>query len=302
MIRLEGRRVCLITGASTGIGLATAKKMLEDGCFVILTARESSLNRFNGLGFLRDPSTHWIRPLDVTSAVQRRELIDEISRTLGRLDILINNAGVLYRTPIECASELECNEQMQVNFHAPLEIIKVAMPLMRAQGGGHIINMSSAAGFFAVPTMGLYAASKFALEGASEALQHELRPWKIHLTLVEPGFVSSPADPRLGAEFNAAERWRGLDDYRLQNSTVNALVEWAVHLTTATPEKVAVAISQVARMRRPPLRTRVTLDAQVFHFLKCFLPERVFDGLVGVCLRVMSRPAASAAGTSAPQL
>src|SRR5690349_2442068 len=109
MTELAGKRVALITGASTGIGLATAKKMLEKGMFVVLTARESSLNRFNQAEFLRhDSSSHWLRPLDVTNAIQRRELVAEIDHRLGRLDVLVNNAGVIYRTPLEYAYDFEC--------------------------------------------------------------------------------------------------------------------------------------------------------------------------------------------------
>src|SRR6185437_16007353 len=143
----------------------------------ILTARETSLHRFDNIKFLKDhPDSFWIRPLDVTRPLDRRTLVDEIDKRLGRLDVLINNAGVIYRTPLEYAYEFESKDQMMVNFHAPLELAKICLPVMRKQGGGHIVNISSAAGFFSVPTMGLYAASKHALEGASEALSHELRP------------------------------------------------------------------------------------------------------------------------------
>ncbi|MGZ3722808.1 MAG: SDR family oxidoreductase [Bdellovibrionales bacterium] len=104
---VEARPVALITGASTGIGLATAEKLLAHGMFVILTARESSLHRFDKIEFLKDPSRFWVRPLDVTRPYDRRQLVDEIEKKLGRLDILINNAGVIYRTPLEYAYEFE---------------------------------------------------------------------------------------------------------------------------------------------------------------------------------------------------
>jgi NAD(P)-dependent dehydrogenase (short-subunit alcohol dehydrogenase family) len=289
MVNLEGRRVVLITGASTVVGLATARRMLEDGLFVILTARESSLARLNQVSFLKDPANHWVRPLEVTNALQRRELIDEIDRKLGRLDILVNNAGTVYRTPIEFAYDFESKEQMQINFHAPIELIKICLPLMRRQGSGHIINVSSAAGFLAIPTLGLYAASKHALEGASEALQHELRPWNIHLTLVQPGFVTSPAYARSHLGLAFARHWREVLPYKIHNHLVSTWIERAVELTTSTPEKVAGAICRVAQMRRPPLRVQVTLDARVFSFLKRFLPDSAFDRLMGLCLKTIAR-------------
>ena len=281
-----GRRVALITGASTGIGLATAKHLIESGYFVILTARRSSLGRLEALPFLKDKSTHWLRPFDVRSGIERKDLVAEVDRELGRLDALINNAGVVYRTPIEYAYEFESKEQMLVNFHAPVEMIKACLPLMRKSGGSRIINVSSAAGFFAVPTMGLYAASKHALEGASEALHYELRPWNIHVTLIEPGFVASEAylNCRLGLAFDrhasATE-----NQYRMQTRVISSLVDRAIRYTTSSPEAVAKAIGRTLVSRRPPLRKPVTLDAQLFLFLKKFMPEYLFECLIEACLK-----------------
>lgn len=279
------QRVALVTGASTGIGLSTARELIRQGYFVILTARDSSLARLQNQDFLNDSSKYWLRPLDVRKALERRELIREIEHKLGRLDILVNNAGVVYRTPIEYAYEFESKEQMLVNFHAPIEMIKVCLPMMRKTGGGHIINISSAAGFFSVPTMGLYAASKHALEGASEALFYELKPWNIHVTLVEPGFIASEAymNCRLGLAFDQRSSATAAQ-YRLQTRMISSLVEKAIRLTTSTPDNVAREIAKVLRLKRPPLRRQVTLDALVFSFLKRFVPPMLFDRLIGVCL------------------
>lgn len=283
-------KIAVVTGASTGIGLATAELLLKKGLFVILTARSTSIHRFEKIEFLKKyTDSHWIRPLDVTRPLDRRTLIDEIERTFGRLDVLINNAGVIYRTPLEYAYEFESKDQMMVNFHAPLELTKISLPLMRKQGGGHIINISSAAGFFSVPTMGLYAASKHALEGASEALAHELRPWNIKVSIIQPGFVTSEAyeSTRLGLALETGKKGAARA-YDCQSRTISALVENAVRLSTATPEDVAKAIYHVIGMKNPPLRHKVTLDAQVFGFLKKFLPERTFERLVCYCLDKLS--------------
>lgn len=288
----ESRRVAVVTGASTGIGLATAERLLAGGMFVVLTARSSSLSRFDQVKFLNDPSRFWIRTLDVTNALERRELIDEIDKKLGRLDVLVNNAGVIYRTPLEYAYEFESKDQMLVNFHAPLELIKLCLPLMRRQGGCHIINISSAAGFFAVPSMGLYAASKHALEGASEALFHELRPWNIHVTIVQPGFVSSEAyeKERLGLAMERRKK-DSAAAYASQSRVITALVENALKITTATNRDVAEAIWRTTCKKNPPLRQKVTLDAQVFGFLKKFLPDSTFEKLVSFCLMKISEQA-----------
>lgn len=279
------RKVAIITGASTGIGLATARRLIESGVFVVLTARDSSLERLQSADFLQDPSHYWLRPLDVRNALERRELLHEVETQLGRLDILVNNAGVVYRTPIEYAYEFESKEQMLVNFHAPLEMVKVCLPLMRKTGGGRVIMVSSAAGFFSVPTMGLYAASKHALEGASEALFHELKPWNIHVSLVQPGFVASEAymNCRLGLAFDK-QNSPTANNYLMQSRVISALVDKAIHMTTSTPERVADSMVRLLNMKNPPLRLQVTLDAQVFAFLKRSMPARLFDRLIGFCL------------------
>jgi len=134
---------------------------------------------------------------------------------------------------------------------------------------------------------GLYAASKHALEGASEALCHELRPWNIKVSIIQPGFVTSEAyeSTRLGLALETGKRSaEGRPAYDRQSRTISALVESAVKLSTATPVDVAKAIYHVIQMKNPPLRHKVTLDAQVFGFLKKFLPERTFEKLVCYCL------------------
>ncbi len=281
----SGMKVALITGASTGIGLATARRLLEDGVFVILTARQESLSRFVGAEFLKSHFHHWIRPLDVREAADRRGLMEEIERDLGRLDILINTAAVVYRSPIEMAYEFECKEQMLVNFHSPLELIKAALPLLRKSGGGHIINVSSAAGFLSVPTMGLYAASKHALEAASESLYFELAPWNIQVSLVEPGFISSDAyrRARLSLAMDRAQHPCAAE-YLAQSNLVAVLIDRASALTAADSDHVALAVCGLIKRKRPPLRTTVTLDARAMSFLKRMLPETLFNQLIARCL------------------
>lgn len=297
------KKVVLVTGASTGIGLATAQQLLKDGYFVILSARPESLSRLAGAEFLRKYPDHWVRPLDVRDAHERHTIINQIEKELGRLDILINNAAVIYRAPIEFTYDFECKEQMLVNFHAPLELIKCALPLMRRHSSGHIINVSSAAGFLAVPTMGLYAASKHALEAASEALYHELAPWKIKVTLIEPGFISSDSYKRARLSL-AMDRSKpaSASDYAIQSNMITSLIDQATGMTSASPDDVARVIARVAGMKNPPLRELVTIDAKLLSFLKRFLPGRTYNWLVQHCLESIRRQLKAVTQTPAPNV
>ena len=187
---MESEKTVLITGASTGIGLAIARALTHTQYRVILTARERSLPRFEAHAI--GPSQHVrIRALDVTQPEQREALVAEAERDWGGIDILINNAGLSYRAVVEHVEEHERLEQMNVNFRSPMELIRLVLPGMRVKRGGRIITVSSVGGMMAMPTMAAYSASKFALEGAHEALWYEVRPWGIRVSLVQPGFVDS---------------------------------------------------------------------------------------------------------------
>ena len=132
-----------------------------------------------------------LRPLDITSADMRGELIANIEAQYGGVDILINNAGFTFRAVVEDVSEEDRLQQMNTNFRSPMELIRLCLPNMRQKRQGKIINISSVGGQMAMPTMAVYSASKHALEGATESLWYELKPWNIKVTLVQPGFINS---------------------------------------------------------------------------------------------------------------
>jgi NAD(P)-dependent dehydrogenase (short-subunit alcohol dehydrogenase family) len=168
---MESEQTVLITGASTGIGLATARALAlaQTRCQVFLKARQESLARFN-VHAIGESKNVRIRPLDVTHAEEREAIIAEADRDWGGIDILINNAGVSYRAVVEHVEEHERLAQMDVNFRSPMELIRLVLPRMRAKRAGRIITVSSVGGMMVMPTIGAYSASKFALEGAHEAL------------------------------------------------------------------------------------------------------------------------------------
>lgn len=270
----------LLTGASTGLGLALSKLLLQTSYRLILTAREQSLSRFAEAGILPQPHV-WIRPLDVTDAEQRRRVVEEINACWGGVDILINNAGVAYRSVVEHVREEERRTQIDINFLAPMELIRLVLPTMRAKQKGRIINISSVGGMMAMPTMSIYSASKFALEGATEALWYEVRPWNIKVSLIEPGFIHSSSFENTRYTHDSRDSLEHVDEayhahYEYMSSFIARLMGW----TLATPERVAKKILKTLQRKNPPLRVPATLDAHLFSLLRRMLPRFLYHRIL----------------------
>lgn len=274
------RPVVLLTGASAGLGLSIARLLLKENFVVVLTARPSSLNRFASAGILPDDHTI-IRPLDVMDHKQRVDLIHEIESNFGGVDILINNAGFAFRAVVEHMSDAERMRQMGTNFRAPMELIRLVLPGMRKKRVGKIINISSVSGMMAMPTMAIYSASKWALEGASESLWYEVRPWGISVTLVQPGFIHSESFrnvrfTKLSSNSSVMER----DPYHNHYHFMAALIEKIMRLSPSTPEHVARRVLKIVLMKRPPLRVAGTWDAKLFYALRRFLPRSLYHEIL----------------------
>jgi short-subunit dehydrogenase len=266
----------LLTGASSGLGWAIARRLLRTNYRLILTARASSLPRFARAGVRESDRVH-LRPLDVTDSRQRAEIVEEANRSWGGVDVLINNAGVSYRAVVEHFSELDEVEEMAVNFQAPVELIRLVLPRMREKRNGRIINISSVGGMMAMPTMALYSASKFALEGATEALWYEVRPWGIRVSLIEPGFIHS--DSFKNTRYTEESR-HAVDDpangYYAHYVYMGDFIAKLMNLSPASPDHVAERVYKTMRHPSPPLRVAGTLEAYVFSFMRRFLPRRVY--------------------------
>ena len=270
------RRVVLVTGASTGIGLALVRELLKTNMRIVATARESSLPRFGREGLI-DNERLLIRGLDVTNAVERKRLINEISMMWNGVDVLVNNAGLTVRAVMEDISPDEEQKQFDVNYFGPMELARLVIPRMRARRSGHIINVSSVGGMMAMPTMGPYSASKFALEGGSEALYYELKPWGVNVTLFEPGFVHS--DSFRQARITKRCRDSLADDcstYYQYYTNMLPFIERMMKLSPTRPENIARRIVRTMNSRRPPLRVPATLDAWIFFYLRKFLPRGLY--------------------------
>ncbi len=266
----------LLTGASTGLGLALARRLRTTQHRLILTARASSLPRLIEAGFTEDERVH-LRALDVTSAAERGAVVEEAADRWGGVDVLVNNAGVMYRAVLEHLTHDELIGQMDVNYLAPVDLIRLVLPGMRRKRAGRIVNVSSVGGMMAMPTMAAYSASKFALEGATEALYYEARPWGIKVSLVQPGFIHSEAYRHVHM---TDEAQHSVDDvreaYHAHYEHMTPFIARLMKLSRATPERVARVIDRTLHRRRPPLRVPATFDAHLFAALRRMLPRPLY--------------------------
>ncbi len=279
-----GWPVVLVTGASSGLGLAIARRLADGPWRLVLTARAASLERFAQAG-IHESECLLVRALDVTDAAQRRAVVSEAEQRFGRIDALVNNAGVAFRSVLEHVSDEERLAQMDVNFLGPMELVRLVLPGMRARRAGRIVNVSSVGGMMAMPTMAVYSASKFALEGASESLWYEVRPWGIRVTLLEPGFIHSPSfQNTLWTQDSARARGEAADPYHAHYEHMGPFIERLMRWSRTTPEFVAGRCERALRMRSPPLRMSGTPDAFLFSTLRRILPRRVYHGVLYRCL------------------
>jgi hypothetical protein len=249
-----------------------------------VTARASSLQRIREAG-IDDGERIWLRALDVTRNAERRSVVAEIDEALGGVDILINNAGLTFRSVHEHLHADEIDEQMAINFFGPMDLVRLVLPGMRRKRAGHVVNVSSVGGMMAMPTMGAYSASKFALEGASEALWYEMRPWNVYVTLVQPGFIRSEGFQRVRLSRDAAaHRGVDVDPYKAVYDSMTPFIETLMSWTTSTPDTVALRVLRTLERRNPPLRVSATLDARVFYMLRRLLPRRLYHAVLYRCL------------------
>jgi short-subunit dehydrogenase len=268
--------VVLVTGASTGLGLALARRLLGTSHRLILTARPSSLTRFAAAGIAENERV-WIRPLDVTQDSARHQVIGEANERWDGVDVLINNAGIAYRSVVEHFTEHDDIEEMKVNFIAPMALIQLTLPRMREKRRGQIINISSVGGMMAMPTMALYSASKFALEGACEALWYEVRPWGIRVSLVQPGFIHSDSFKRTRYTMESARATTDpTDPYHVHYRCMDGFIARLMERTRVTPERVAGRVFRIMRQRNPPLRVAASGDGVFFSLIRRFLPRRLY--------------------------
>lgn len=270
--------VIILTGASGGIGLALAARLYGSSYRVIAAALPDSLSVLDRHGY---PSTeHFVHcPLDLRDPTTFDGVVGEAVRRWSRVDVLINNAGIAFRGVAEHMADDEEQEQMAINMFGPMSLTRKVLPIMRRQRSGHIVNVSSVGGMMAMPTMSSYSASKWALEGASEALWYEMRPFGVRVTLIQPGFIHSDAFRKVRLPRRLANG-ASAAPYEAYYRNMTRFVTWLMEHALATNDSVAAVTLRQIRKRRPPLRVQATLDAWIFNALRRFLPRRVYHPLL----------------------
>lgn len=236
-------KVWFITGASRGFGRVWTQAALERGDKVVATARKlASLDELKD----RFGENVLILELDVTNSDQVKEVVEQAYAHFGRLDIVLNNAGYSLVGTIEEASAQDIRALYETNVIGPVSVIQAALPLLRRQGGGHILGISSNLGHVTLPVIGYYCSSKWAFEAIHESLAAEIKPFGIHVTIIEPGAYAT--------EFGSQESLKfaqGLDIYAdFKAHFFNELRGLERGDPAATPD----ALFQVVDAENPPLR------------------------------------------------
>jgi NAD(P)-dependent dehydrogenase (short-subunit alcohol dehydrogenase family) len=252
-------KTVLITGASSGLGRVTAEKLAGLGYNVFGTSRRSGQS-VQGVTML---------VMDVQDETSVTEAVQTVVKRTGRLDVLINNAGVLITGAAEETTLEQTKDLFETNFFGALRTINAVLPVMRQQGEGRIINVASMAGRIGVPGEAAYSASKFALVGYSEALRHEVAPFGIHVSLVEPGFFQT------NMEHATVHAEKTLGDYKAIRSALETAIKHNFE-KGSDPKEVATLVAQMIQTPKPRLHYLVGGGTRIAQ-LKNFMPEAMFE-------------------------
>lgn len=256
-------KVILITGASRGIGLASATLLSQRGHRVFGTSRTPDQYDVTGFDLL---------PLDVRDSESVNRCVHEVVERAGRIDVLINNAGFTLSGAVEEATVEDAQRLFDTNFFGVIRMTNAILPHMRQARSGRIINIGSLAGLVGVPYLGIYAASKFALEGYTISLRYELRSFGIYASLIDPGDFSTgivtdiPANP--------------VKDYDGIRERTNAIHDSNVRYGPK-PDPVARAVLKAVEARMPGVRYTVTYGEQYWvPWMRRLLPEWLIERII----------------------
>jgi NAD(P)-dependent dehydrogenase (short-subunit alcohol dehydrogenase family) len=282
---MANEKIAVVTGSSSGIGLITSVELASNGYRVVATMRDLARSRR-----LEDAAQKAgvrarldLRRIDITETDSLSEAVSAVVRNHGRIDVLVNNAGFGSGGFSEDMSLAELRHQMETNFFGNVAMTKAVLPVMRKQRSGHIIQITSVAGRMSAPLLGAYAASKFALEGWSEALRIETHSLGIRVVLIEPGDYDTDIWDR-----NVVIAQQALDPNSPNKERSQRFVEFVKSRASKRrdPREVAKLVVRVANDPNPKLRYLIGPDAKAQMWFRALLPWRRWERMVAKMTRI----------------
>lgn len=277
-VKSDSPKVILITGCSSGFGLLTAARLAACGHQVTATVRNLTKAKDLNEEVQKRGGKIRVLELDVTKAETVRKTIEIIKKDYGRLDVLVNNAGFGIGGFFEDLTQVQIREQLETNFFGVQNVTREVLPFMREQKSGLIINMSSIAGLYALPGFGAYTASKWALEGFSESLYYELKPFGIRVCLIEPGTYNTTIfhqNKRYAENFSNPQ-----SPYCELSQLLDKKVQDYVSKVKRDPADIARLLEKIINSRNPSFRNFPDLQGRAIYFLRRLLPFRLFSGIL----------------------
>ncbi|MGQ3413262.1 SDR family oxidoreductase [Natrinema sp. LN54] len=278
--RYTRKQSVLITGCSSGIGRATARAFLAENWQVFATARN-----VDDIAALGEAGCETLE-LDVTDPEQVASVVERVVDIAGAIDCVVNNAGYAQMGPLEDVATVDLHRQFDVNVYGPHRLTRAALPHMRAQGAGRIINVSSVIGRISFPGAGSYAGSKHALEAMSDSLRAEVDEFGIDVVVIEPGPVETNFTDRVDEELPEDERTPAYESLYDLYDEAQLIGGGGSGPFASDPEDVAKAIVESATSPDPPARYPVGPLAQYGVYAR-YLPDRLRDAVYGILRKLV---------------
>jgi len=279
---LNFKKVILITGTSSGFGMVTAARLASKGYRVVATMRDLSREGDLLQEVQERGGTVDVMRMDVTDVNSIEKCVEEVIQKYQRIDVLVNNAGYGVGGAFEDLTQEEICQNMEVNLFGVQNVTRAVLPQMRRQRSGRIINLSSISGLTVSPLFSAYNASKWALEAFSEALFYEVKPFGIHVSLIEPGTYPTKIF------YDNAKYAKRFDDgtspYYVVSQSLKKRVMSYVDSSKKNPETIAILIEKLIEKRNPALRNLPDWESRIMAALRRFLPSCVYHGIILSCV------------------
>jgi NAD(P)-dependent dehydrogenase (short-subunit alcohol dehydrogenase family) len=274
----QANKVAIVTGASSGIGKAAAVKFLEMGYTVHAAARRlHAMKDIEAKGAI-------LHQVDLRQSEEINAFVSNVIASSGRVDVLVNSAGYGFFGAVEDVPMAAAREQLEVNLFAVAQMIQAVLPVMRKQRSGKILNISSTGGKSALPLGGWYHASKFALEGLSDSLRGEVRPFGIDMVVVEPGGVKTEWG---GIMVENMMQTSGAGPYKLMVERLRDTVAGKqIENMSASPQEIGALIARIAETRKPKARYVAPFHAKLILFMNWLLCDKASDWVTGKMLNL----------------